>query len=83
MWRWKELKTAEVTDEKGRTSYRPPSCPQCNNPLFRVNRVKLNFTVMEFDVNYGAFEEGLRHNDYFGRMVCPHCGHVLGNCLPA
>ncbi len=76
----------DVKKEKkpdGQVSYRPPNCEKCGNALYRVNRVIMNFQVMSFDVNYGAFQEGLQHHDVHGRMVCPFCGNFLGVCKPA
>jgi hypothetical protein len=83
MWRFENMDVKKETDAAGHVTFRPPNCTKCGNALYHVNRVVLNFQMMKFDVNYGAFEEGLLHHDVHGRMVCPFCGHMLGICKPA
>ncbi len=83
MWKYDPMKVEKSINSSGQISFKPPVCDNCGSSLFRVNRVQMNFQIMEFDINYGAFKEGLQHRDLYGRMVCPHCGHYLGVCQPA
>lgn len=77
------MNTRKEISPDGGITFRPPNCPKCESALYQVNRVIMNYQVMRFDVNYGAFQEGLQHHDVHGRMVCPFCGYFLGICKPA